>query len=259
MRVMRLLSGRKVLLYQEVKNNEYLLQERFIQTQDTVLLDDCLSAVDSHTAKWIFDNCIRGPLMRNRTCILVTHNLALCVPQSRYIVCLDNGRVDIQGSSEEVIASGKLGEEVSKSRPGSASISRIPSRVPSSVGEDSGETLIEDTMSPGGDGELAQKLSKVKSADNGERKDAMAETKSEGGVKWDVLMLYLTSMGPWYVLFRLSLSFPNKLTSVGGFGLLQFGVWRPANWQTGCQYLDQTMGKSIRNRVFQCPSDSISG
>jgi ABC-type multidrug transport system fused ATPase/permease subunit len=177
-----------------------------------LLLDDCLSAVDPHTAKWIFDNCIRGPLMRNRTCILVTHNLALCVPQSRYIVYLDNGRVDIQGSSEEVIASGKLGEEVSKSRPGSASISRIPSRAPSSVGEDSGETLIEDTMSPGGDGELVKKLSKVKSADNGERKDAMAETKSEGGVKWDVLMLYLTSMGPWYVLFRLSLSFPNKLT-----------------------------------------------
>jgi ABC-type multidrug transport system fused ATPase/permease subunit len=172
-----------------------------------MLLDDCLSAVDPHTAKWIFDNCIRGPLMRNRTCILVTHNLALCAPQSRYIIYLDNGRVDIQGSSEEVIASGKLGEEVSKSRPGSASISRIPSRAPSSVGEDSGETLIEDTMSPGGDGELVKKLSKVKSADKGERKDAMAETKSDGGVKWDVLVLYLKSMGPWYVILRLSLSF----------------------------------------------------
>jgi ABC-type phosphate transport system ATPase subunit len=177
-----------------------------------MLLDDCLSAVDPHTAKWIFDNCIRGPLMRNRTCILVTHNLALCAPQSRYIVYLDNGRVDIQGSSEEVIASGKLGEEVSKSRPGSASISRIPSRAPSSVGDDSRETLIEDTMSPGGDGELVKKLSKVKSADNGESKDAMAETKSEGGVKWDVLVLYLKSMGPWYILFRISSSFPNKLT-----------------------------------------------
>jgi ABC-type multidrug transport system ATPase subunit len=169
-----------------------------------ILLDDCLSAVDPHTAKWIFDKCIRGPLMRNRTCILVTHNLALCVPQSRHVVYLDNGRVDIQGTPEEVIASGKLGEEVSKSRPGSAPVSQLPSRVPSSVGEDSGETLIEDSMSPDGDRELVRKLSKAKSADKGERKDAMAESKSDGGVKWDVLILYLKAMGPWWVIFQFS-------------------------------------------------------
>jgi ABC-type multidrug transport system fused ATPase/permease subunit len=169
-----------------------------------ILLDDCLSAVDPHTAKWIFDKCIRGPLMRNRTCILVTHNLALCVPQSRHVVYLDNGRVDIQGTPEEVIASGKLGDEVSKSRPGSAPVSQLPSRVPSSVGEDSGETLIEDSMSPDGDRELVRKLSKAKSADKGERKDAMAESKSDGGVKWDVLILYLKAMGPWWVIFQFS-------------------------------------------------------
>lgn len=169
-----------------------------------IILDDCLSAVDPHTAKWIFDNCIRGPLMRNRTCILVTHNLALCVPQARYVVYLDNGRVDIQGSAEEVIASGKLGEEVSRSRPGSSPASQMPSRVPSSVGEESGETLIEDTISADGDRELAKKLSKVKSANKGEKKDAMAETKSSGGVKWSVLVLYLKAMGPWYVIIQLS-------------------------------------------------------
>ena len=164
-----------------------------------VLLDDCLSAVDSHTAKWIFDNCIRGPLMHDRTCILVTHNLALCVPQSRYVVLLENGRIDIQGSSEEVIASGKLGPDVNKSRPGSAAISRIPSRVPSSVGEESGDTLIGDS-GPGDGGKLDRRLSRVKSASPPEKKDAMKETKAEGGVKWTVLVLYLKSMGPWYAL-----------------------------------------------------------
>lgn len=166
-----------------------------------VLLDDCLSAVDPHTAKWILDKCIRGPLMRNRTCILVTHNLALCVPHSRYVVLLDNGRVDIHGPTEEVIASGKLGDEVSKSRPSSSPVSQIPSRVPSSVGEESGETLIEDTMTPNGDGgELVKKLSKIKGADKPEKKNAMAEGKADGGVKWEVLVLYLNSMGPWYAI-----------------------------------------------------------
>lgn len=168
-----------------------------------ILLDDCLSAVDPHTAKWIFDNCIRGPLMRNRTCILVTHNLALCVPQSRHVVYLDNGRVEIQGSPEEVIASGKLGDEVSKSRPGSAPASGMPSRVPSIIGDDSGETLIEDSIAADGDRDLAKKLSRIKSADKGEPKDAMAESKFEGGVKPEVLLLYLKSMGPWYVYLRI--------------------------------------------------------
>ena len=160
-----------------------------------VLLDDCLSAVDSHTAKWIFDNCIRGPLMNNRTCILVTHNLSLCIPQSRYVVYLDNGKVDIQGPSEEVVASGKLGDDVQKSRPGSSSISRIPSRVPSSVGEESGGTLVDEAN---GNGATDKKLSKIKSHDKAEKKkDAMDEKKSEGSVKWAVMVVYLKAMGPW--------------------------------------------------------------
>ncbi|KAG0129773.1 P-loop containing nucleoside triphosphate hydrolase protein [Tuber indicum] len=58
-----------------------------------ILLDDCLSAVDSHTSKWIYDYCIMGPLMAGRTCILVTHNVALCVPEAKHVVVLDNGRL----------------------------------------------------------------------------------------------------------------------------------------------------------------------
>jgi ABC-type glutathione transport system ATPase component len=136
--------------------------------------------------------------MQGRTCILVTHNLALCVPQSRYVVYLDNGKVDIQGSAEEVMASGKLGEDVNKSRPGSAPASRIPSRTPSTVGDESGGTLIDDAEAPNNGSTLDKKQSKVKSADRGEKKDAMKETKAEGGLKWTVVILYLKSMGPWY-------------------------------------------------------------
>ncbi|KAG9239368.1 hypothetical protein BJ875DRAFT_491652 [Amylocarpus encephaloides] len=181
-----------------------------------LLLDDCLSAVDSHTAKWIFDNCIRGPLMQGRTCILVTHNLALCVPQSRYVVLLDNGKIEIQGSSEEVMASGKLGDDVNKSRPTSASVSRIPSRVPSSVGDGSGNSLLGES-NPGDDN--AAKLSKIKSAQS-VKKDAMQETKAEGGVKWNVLSLYLRSMGPWWFWVLAVLVF-----GVQQIGSLAANIW----------------------------------
>lgn len=160
-----------------------------------VLLDDCLSAVDSHTAKWIFDNCIRGPLMISRTCILVTHNLSLCVPHSRYVVCLENGKITEQGSADKVIASGKLGEEITKSRSASGPHSQIPSRVPSNVGEEDNKTLIEDQPV---NGKANGTNGKPKAKKSKEKKDAMAETKAEGGVKWKVLILYLRAMGPWW-------------------------------------------------------------
>jgi ABC-type multidrug transport system fused ATPase/permease subunit len=154
-----------------------------------LLLDDCLSAVDSHTAQWIFSNCIRGPLMQGRTCILVSHNIQLCVPSSDFVVLLENGRVAVQGASQDVIASGKLGEEIQKSRPGSASVSQVPSRVPSSVGE-------ETTAAANGDAVEAQKKKDAKK--KAAKKDAMEETKAEGSVKWPVMKLYLQAMGSWW-------------------------------------------------------------
>ncbi|CAN8095760.1 unnamed protein product [Discula destructiva] len=157
-----------------------------------LLLDDCLSAVDSHTAQWIFSNCIKGPLMRGRTCLLVTHNIPLTVPHSNYVIVMDNGRVSLQGDANDVIDSGKLGDEVQKAKPGSASasISRIPSRVPSSVGE-SGDTLIDAA-------EDGDHISKANLGVKKDRKDAMEETKAVGAVKWPVMKLYLTAMGSWW-------------------------------------------------------------
>lgn len=239
------LVGEKGITLSGGQKQRISLARALYSNSQHILLDDCLSAVDPHTAKWIFDNCIRGPLMRNRTCILVTHNLALCVPQSKHVVYLDNGRVDIQGSPEQVIASGRLGEEVSKSRPGSSPVSQIPSRVPSSIGEDSGETLIEDTISPDGERELVRKLSKVKSVHKNEKKDAMAESKSDGGVKLDVLMLYLKAMGPWWFW----------IISVLVFGVQQLGSLAANVWIK--QWANQYNTESFTARYSLSADSSI--
>ncbi|KXX76621.1 ATP-dependent bile acid permease [Madurella mycetomatis] len=159
-----------------------------------LLLDDCLSAVDSHTAQWIFSNCIMGPLMRHRTCILVSHNIPLCVPLSDYVVTMANGRVTAQGSPQELIAAGKFGEDIllPKSVPGSAHISRVPSRVPSSVGDESGNTLVNEA-----DGDQHQAKSNMTKKET-KKQDAMEEAKAVGAVQWPVLKLYLKSMGRWW-------------------------------------------------------------
>jgi len=167
-----------------------------------VLLDDVLSAVDSHTAKWIFEKALMGPLMYNRTCILVTHNQSLCLPHSEYAVVLDNGRVVASGSANEVIASGKLSEDLSKSWPNSRFPSTVPSRVPSDVGgeEAMGEVLSRKGTNGMANGDIvpngtANGLAKKDTEDSpkGEHK----ETKAEGGVKIGIILMYLKAMGSW--------------------------------------------------------------
>lgn len=60
---------------------------RAIYSRASVLfLDDVLSAVDAETAHHIFENALKGPLLRGRTVVLVSHHVQLCVPGSDYIV-----------------------------------------------------------------------------------------------------------------------------------------------------------------------------
>lgn len=147
-----------------------------------LLLDDCLSAVDSHTAKWIYEHCITGPLMQDRTCILVTHNVTLCIPMAKHVVVLDNGRVLVQGDPETVVDSGALGsDELLKSNARSRPQSRMPSRVPSFDGQ---EAIL-----AAANGAVVQ---------DKKQKASTEETKSEGSVDWHVYALYLASMGPWW-------------------------------------------------------------
>lgn len=167
-----------------------------------LLLDDCLSAVDSHTAKWIYDYCIMGPLMHRRTCILVTHNVALCVPLARHVVVLDNGRIISQGDPETVVDSGALGnDELLKSGVKSKPASRMPSRVPSFVGGPANGT-----ESNGISAELIG---------NKKEKKSNEETKLLGSVDWKVYRLYLAAMGPWwYWVIVLSIFAAQQLGAV---------------------------------------------
>uniref|UniRef100_A0A8D2L2R0 Uncharacterized protein n=1 Tax=Varanus komodoensis TaxID=61221 RepID=A0A8D2L2R0_VARKO len=71
---------------------------------DLYLLDDPLSAVDVHVGKHLFEEVI-GPsgLLKNKTRILVTHNLTL-LPQSDIIVVMEAGRIIELGSYAELLS-----------------------------------------------------------------------------------------------------------------------------------------------------------
>ncbi|GAA5817685.1 hypothetical protein MFLAVUS_011236 [Mucor flavus] len=74
-----------------------------------ILLDDVLSAVDAHTARHLYEKCLIGTLMKGRTRILITHHVGLCISGASYLVHLENGRINLCGSPEELEAAGTLG------------------------------------------------------------------------------------------------------------------------------------------------------
>ncbi|KAJ5906589.1 ABC transporter 7 [Penicillium subrubescens] len=153
-----------------------------------LLLDDCLSAVDSHTAKHLFRQALTGPLMLNRTCVLVTHNIALTVPQADHVVVLENGKVAAQGKPDDVASTGALGDEF-KSRPASRASSRGLSRVPSQHGDDAA-----DENSAAANGSANGTAGKAKK----DEKSHMTEGKATGSIKWSTVIMYLRSMGSGY-------------------------------------------------------------
>ncbi|XP_070311189.1 multidrug resistance-associated protein 1-like isoform X2 [Odocoileus virginianus] len=74
---------------------------------DIYLLDDPLSAVDVHVAKQLFEKVIGSSgMLRNKTRVLVTHNLTL-LPQMDLIVVMESGRVAQMGTYQELLSETK--------------------------------------------------------------------------------------------------------------------------------------------------------
>ncbi|XP_050461230.1 ATP-binding cassette sub-family C member 4-like isoform X2 [Cataglyphis hispanica] len=72
---------------------------------DLYLLDDPLSAVDTHVAKHLYKKCITEYL-HGKTRILVTHQLQF-LKQADHIIVLERGFVKTQGSYNELVESNK--------------------------------------------------------------------------------------------------------------------------------------------------------
>lgn len=141
---------------------------------DTVILDDCLSAVDAHTAKHLYEHCITGDLMRGRTIVLVTHHVGLCIKGASYVVALKDGRVAGAGDPQAVMRSGVLGEELAR-------VSEELAEAEECAATDGPVPVVPKTLKksqPDGTGKLTQE-----------------EIRAEGGVTWSVYETYIRASG----------------------------------------------------------------
>lgn len=68
-----------------------------------LFLDDCLSALDPKTVVWIYEKCITGPLLRDRTCVLVSHNVSVAYKKADSMIVMADGEIKSQGSPQEVM------------------------------------------------------------------------------------------------------------------------------------------------------------
>jgi len=148
-----------------------------------LLLDDCLSAVDSHTAKLLFQT-LTGPLVEGRTVIMVTHQAQLTLNAARYVLVLNKGEVLGSGTPEEMIAN-KWIDNVILTNPISD--------------EESEVSTLDEADNP-------KKISKVNQPKKAATKLTEDEKKAEGSVGWRVYGTYLVASGGFrFWLFMLTL------------------------------------------------------
>ncbi|KAF9428730.1 hypothetical protein BGZ94_001265, partial [Podila epigama] len=147
-----------------------------------LLLDDCLSAVDTHTGKHLFQT-LTGPLLAGRTVLMVTHQVQLTLSSAAKVVVLNKGQIVGAGTPEEAIQNEWV-ENVTLVKPGT----------------DSQESEVSTLHS---EGESSDPVSIVDKKDKQEKKNKAAtkltedEKKMEGSVSWEVYKTYLIASGGW--------------------------------------------------------------
>ncbi|KAG5889084.1 hypothetical protein JTB14_004928 [Gonioctena quinquepunctata] len=143
---------------------------------DIYLLDDPLSAVDTHVGKQLFDQCISGYL-RNKCVILVTHQLQY-LKNVKTIYLLDHGRVQVSGSYEAIRKSDTKFY-----------------KMLASLDEEGDEKLTD------------EKRGEDETSEDNEQQVLQREEKGKGSISWHVYGSYMRASGSFWKVFFLSLGF----------------------------------------------------
>ncbi len=172
-----------------------------------VLLDDCLSAVDSRTASHIFFAGLTGPLMKNRTCILATHHTKLALPHASYAVFLDGGRVSGHGTPRELVLAGLIDPDIL------AGQEKAPPAPDRDLDGNAASPVLGSSHRPWTPSTEGLQSSGEPSVGAGQE---YKESKHEGAIPRPILRNYLRSMGAgWYWVLVLIGFVLQQLTALG--------------------------------------------
>ncbi|KAH9028060.1 hypothetical protein EDB83DRAFT_1910199 [Lactarius deliciosus] len=160
--------GEKGLTLSGGQKARVTLARAVYSSSQILILDDVLAALDVHTARWIVEKCFQGDLIRGRTILLVTHNVAMATPLADYVVSLGkDGRIASRGSVSDALKKDKtLAKELAE---GTRVIKDDENKIDS---QEPDET--------------------VKQADG---KLILAEEIAEGHVSLDAIKLFISGLG----------------------------------------------------------------
>ncbi|KAH8927089.1 hypothetical protein BT69DRAFT_1258598 [Atractiella rhizophila] len=142
-----------------------------------LLLDDTLSAVDTHVGAHIF-KAFSSQLFKGRTVILVTHAVDLCLPAASFMITMSEGRIIL---AENV-------SQISSPQEASAELQKIIES----------EEAIQEAMDQKGDtSDAVEQAAEGETAVKKASKLIDEETKMEGSISWAVYKSYIQSAGYW--------------------------------------------------------------
>ncbi|KAH9480844.1 ATP-binding cassette transporter abc4 [Psilocybe cubensis] len=195
--------GEKGLTLSGGQKARVTLARAIYSSAEIILLDDILAALDVHTSKSIVEDCLKGDLIRGRTVLLVTHNVALTSPVADNIIT-----VGLDGYARAV------GNDIS------IALAVDPTLAHEVELEEDKDEVEKETI----DAETKE----VKKSDG---KLIMAEEIEEGRVSWQSMQLFFNSLGG---------NHPILFLGIWALGFLcmhcgdMFGVWFLGYW--GSQY-----------------------
>ncbi|TFK79744.1 P-loop containing nucleoside triphosphate hydrolase protein [Polyporus arcularius HHB13444] len=97
--------GEKGLTLSGGQKARITLARAVYSSAEILLLDDILAALDVHTSRHIVDKCLKGDILRGRTIVLVTHNVAMVSPVADFVVDMgSDGRILSQGSLSSALS-----------------------------------------------------------------------------------------------------------------------------------------------------------
>lgn len=166
-----------------------------------VLIDDALAAVDSHTGRHLYEKCFKSELLSGRTVILVTHHLELVLPGTDYLVQINDGRIETQGSPADLRNQGLLSRPVALEE---ASVDKHEAILAK-------KEVDEEALALTPEGNATKQASQVEK--KAPRKLVQDEDRATGSVEWSAYKLYLLASTPIVWVFSLILLSESRVFS----------------------------------------------
>lgn len=169
---------------------------------DVYLLDDPLSAVDSHVGRHLFDQCMRG-FLRKKLVILVTHQLQF-LEHADQIVIMDKGKVTDIGTYDHMLKSGQDFAQLLAQRPAEEDTTDVSpknlQKQQSTETENEKHGSISRLNSVESRSSISSMGSSVaESLINEEKPKVVQESRSAEKIGWTMYQKYFTAGCSWFV------------------------------------------------------------